>query len=488
MIDKVREYNKQKKLFEEGDGIVVGVSGGADSVCLLFVLSELAREWKLTLRVIHVHHGLRLSADRDEAYVAELCERLSIPMKAIHVDVKKYGAENHMGTEEAGRALRYGAFEEERIQLERELPGHKAYIAVAHHMNDNAETLLLHLFRGSGLRGLRGIAPKSGHIIRPLLSVSRTEIEEYLEQNGIAFCTDETNFTDEYVRNRIRNHLLPYAEQEIYHGAMKNAALAAGRLWQVDEYLSKVAREHINKYVDFREGSAFISDAYITEDTVFDSYVLTDIIETLSGCRKDITSVHVESFREMLSAPCGTRLSLPYGIAACKDHDGIVFSSIELGEGVSEFTYEFPFPLTEDKEYRVSTAGLGELVFCLHSEAESVRKKAEIPSKTYTKYFDYDRINAALCMRHRLSGDRIGVLAGGGSKKLKDYFINEHIPARKRDALYVIASGSDILWVIGYRIGSSYKLTADTKRVLEISIETDDRKGFCHEGTSESTF
>ena len=211
---QVKEYCDRHQMLERGDRVVLGVSGGADSVCLLFVLLALRRELDLQLHVVHVNHGIRIEAGEDAAYVSALCEAHQVPFYLYEKDIPALAKEWSCSEEEAGRRVRYEAFEE----VLRQQCCQK--IAVAHNSNDRAETMLFHLFRGTGLTGLAGIRPVRGQIIRPLLCVDRAQIETYLTEKQISYRHDATNDCDDYTRNKIRHHILPYAEQEIVKGSV----------------------------------------------------------------------------------------------------------------------------------------------------------------------------------------------------------------------------------------------------------------------------
>ena len=223
MYERVRAYVKKYHMLQEKDHVIAGVSGGADSVCLLFMLVKLQKEMRFGLTVVHIHHGLRgESADADENYVRALCEKLDVELLAFHEDVGRYAKEQKLTLEEAGRNVRRHIFEEVCHRK------NGTRIALAHHQNDNAETLLWNLSRGCGLKGIGGISPVDGKYIRPLLGVRRQEIEEYLKENNIDYCTDETNLEDHYTRNRLRNHVIPYLEREI-NGANADSVGIYGR-------------------------------------------------------------------------------------------------------------------------------------------------------------------------------------------------------------------------------------------------------------------
>ena len=210
MLKKVRDYMREHEMTAPGDAVIVALSGGADSVCLLTVLKQLATP-EFLLRAVHVHHGIRgAEADRDKAFAQKLCESLSVPLCVAYCHVPAYAAEHGLSEEEAGRILRYQVLEKEAGKWEQELPaGSRVKIALAHHRDDNAETILHHLLRGSGLTGLAGIRPVQGRRIRPLLCVGREEIRAYLEAGHISWCEDSTNQSPDYTRNRIRSQVLP---------------------------------------------------------------------------------------------------------------------------------------------------------------------------------------------------------------------------------------------------------------------------------------
>lgn len=240
---KVRAYIAKHQMISDGDTVAAGVSGGADSVCMLYMLRKLAEEIPFRLIVVHVHHGVRSDAQEDADYVKRLCEEWNIPFFLKRVDMAGYAKEMRLTPEEAGRELRYQAFEE---ALNGECAPCK--IAVAHNRNDRAETMLFHLFRGSGLRGLGSIRPVRERIIRPLLCLERAEIEAYLSEKGLACCMDSTNNDDTYTRNKIRHHILPYVEEHICRNAVAHIGEAAEVLAQTDVFVNKqmeIGRAHV---------------------------------------------------------------------------------------------------------------------------------------------------------------------------------------------------------------------------------------------------
>ena len=240
---EIKRYIGANQLIRPGDGVVVGLSGGPDSVFLLYALYTLQGRMGFTLRAVHVHHGIRgAEADRDEAFSEKLCAKLDIPFQAVHVAAPAYAAQHGLSLEEAARILRYEALEAARQQLGQT---RAAWIAVAHHLDDQAETVLHNLVRGAGLRGLAGMENRRNHVIRPLLSIKREDILKWLKQNDIPYVTDSTNADPHYTRNRIRSTVLPEL-REINPEASAHIAHSAALLREADAYFHALALQYVD--------------------------------------------------------------------------------------------------------------------------------------------------------------------------------------------------------------------------------------------------
>ena len=249
MLEKVKKYVAEWGMLREKDKVVVGVSGGADSVCLLFVLIELRKQIPFEIIAVHVNHELRgEAAKRDEEYVKTLCNTLGIVCETYSENVELIAKNRKQSTEEAGRTVRYEKFQ----QVMERYGGTR--IALAHHKNDNVETLIMNLARGAGLKGLGGIRPVSGEIIRPLLCVKRSEIEKYLEEHQISYCTDATNESDDYTRNRIRNHVIPYLEENVNAGAVNHLDETMQQMREIHAYLQEQMCLAYDECVQEKEG------------------------------------------------------------------------------------------------------------------------------------------------------------------------------------------------------------------------------------------
>ena len=240
MIEKVYKFIKDNKMFDSCKNVVVGISGGADSVCLLIVLIHVIRMGKYNIKItgVHVNHGIRGSeAKRDEEFAKALCEKYNVNFKAVSVDVPKLAKERKLSEEEAGRIARYEIFNTIAAQYGYDT----TRIAVAHHINDQAETVLMNMFRGSSLTGLAGIKPVRDNVIRPLICVERREIEAFLTECGEGFITDSTNLDNEYTRNKIRNTLIPFVQNNINELAPKHICAVAQDISEADTFFTKMA-------------------------------------------------------------------------------------------------------------------------------------------------------------------------------------------------------------------------------------------------------
>ncbi len=452
MYRKILDFIRRNRLFDPGDRVIVALSGGADSVCLLVVLNKLKGELGIELKAVHVHHGLRgAEADRDSEYAEELSQKLGVPFVCRRVDAALYARKHGMSVEEAGRYLRYEIFERERLDFE----GTK--VAVAHHADDQAETILYNLFRGTGLKGLGGIRPVRDRIVRPLLSVGRDEILAYLNENGISYCEDSTNFSSDYVRNRLRGQILPSVKEQINSRAAENILRAGELAAKADAYLENQAERILKEFGIWEkqeDGTCLAcgtgAEELLEEEDIIRNYVIRRMIRSVNESMKDITITHVESAAALLSGPDGRQVDLPYELAAVRKF-GKLWIRRKKKENIG------------DNE-RVSK--LPKLDFAVFP----YKKGQEIPKNGYTKWFDYDKIKCTLSVRYRKTGDYM-TLAGGGKKSIKAFMIDEKIPREIREKIPLVTDGSHVLWVIGYRISEYYKITEDTKTVIQMRLD-----------------
>ncbi len=451
MQKRFLEFSEQYHMFREGEQVVAAVSGGADSVCLLHLLAVNREKLGIEVSALHVHHGLRgEEADRDAAYVEELCRRLQVPCRVIYAHADQYAKEHGMSLEEAGREIRYSEFGREAERLG------AAVIAVAHHRDDNVETILHNLFRGSGLKGIGGIAPVRGRIVRPLLCFGREEIISYLKEQKIGYCTDSTNLADDYTRNKLRNQIIPMIGELINPRAPENIDHAGKLVSQADEYLTQQAGKLFSENGVSEEKKAGIPVfALENQPSIIQTYVIMQMIRMVTSSGKDITSRHIEQVQELILKGTGARTDLPYGLCAHRDYQNLWIEMRKKDHLVDKQLSEcLPKPILTVFPYE---------------------KSAEIPKNRYTKWFDYDKIKGTVSVRVRETGDFITI--PGGRKTVKAFMIDEKIPREERDRIPLLADGKHIIWIIGYRISEYYKVTDDTKNVLQVQLDGGKRSG-----------
>ena len=459
---KVKVYVERFHMIEPKDTIVLGISGGADSVCLLKILARWKEAWGISLRAVHVHHQLRgEEADADERFVRELCENEGIPCRVFHEDVQGMAQREKIGLEEAGRIARYRCF----ATVCEDVGGGK--IALAHHQDDLAETMLHHLVRGTGMAGLCSLKPVSGNRIRQLLCLEKEEILVYLEAAGQPWRTDSSNLEDDYTRNRIRHHVLEELKTEVNPRAVRHMAQLSEELEETRAVLAQVAAEKRRQYVRKSEKGMLLAEELKKEPDLIGRQIVHDLLNEISGNQKDFTRIHVEAVQELWNRKVGARRDLPYGMQAIRTYDGIYLErkaeKCETRDSEKNAGIQINVHSEGTESFQIEELTL--------TVSRTARDFGEIPEKKYTKWFDYDRIKQTLVIRHRQPGDRICLFDGGGSKKLKDYLIDRKIPAQKRDQLWLLADGSDILWIIGDRISAAYKVTAESQRILQAEIK-----------------
>ncbi len=464
MIRKVEEFIQKYKMIEAGDTVVVGVSGGADSVCMLLLLQEYRKKISFRLLVVHLNHKIRPEAAEDALYVERLCTKMDIPFFLFEENVEELASKEGLSVEEAGRKIRYALFQE---VLEKEAAEH-GKIAVAHHADDCAETMLFHLFRGAGLKGLSSIQPVRGHVIRPILFLERKEIEAYLKDREIPWCHDATNEEDHYTRNKIRHHIVAYAEKEICHGASAHIFSAAQIISEAEEYIARQTALAIEQTVVFSSEQAeqgkiacIHTTSFLEQDSFIQKNIVLTCLQELTVTRKDITATHISDIQMLFQKQVGKQIRLPYGFEAIKDYESVIIRKRRAEEVQS--TPQF-VELDITKKMKIDC--LGTIEFAVFDYQGS----QQIEEKTYTKCFDYDKIVHCLVFRNRQSGDFLTINKNLQKKTVKQYMIEEKIAREVRENMPLLADDHHILWIPGYRISTYYKITEQTKRILQIRI------------------
>ncbi|PYG89100.1 tRNA(Ile)-lysidine synthase [Ruminiclostridium sufflavum DSM 19573] len=468
ILKQVLDTIEKNNLIEYGDGIVVGISGGYDSVCLLHILYHISDEFRLRLFPVHVNHMLRGSeALRDESFVEGLCLSLGLNPHIKRIDIAQKAKNDKVSIEEAGRNARYDEFRS--VALENSA----SKIAVAHSRNDQAETILMRIFRGTGLEGLKGIEYKRDNIIRPLLDIDRLQIEDYVNGNDLKAVTDSSNMHTDYFRNRIRLNVLPEINSAAKMDVTENL-LRLSKLVVTDEDFLRYNAEIAYKKVCKNKNSCIV-ELDLAELSEMHQAIMCRILRMAvsdsCGSMTGIGFVHIEKLIWLIrNGQTGSRIDIPHGITAIKSYTSIIIKK-KKEESMQGFAYGLEIPgeleLTDIKAViKIQALSFPSNQGCL----EFVNKN----KGAYTQFFDFNRIEAAknldIMVRNRQNGDIFKPLNSNGTKKLKEYFIDNKIPREERNKFPLIAINKEIIWIIGNKTSDNYKVTDNTKSVLMIDF------------------
>ncbi len=463
LVEYVLTDINKHRLFEKGSRIVAGISGGADSVCLLKVLKELRIEFDLELTAVHLNHCLRAEeADGDQDFVQELCQKWDIELKIFREDIRQIALKNKISLEEAGRNVRYRIFN--RVLEEKKAD----YIAVAHQKEDQAETVMLNILRGTGPEGLCGMKFKQGKIIRPLLNISRTQIEHFLFQNGVPYRTDSTNLDSDYTRNRIRNELFPKIK-EMFGINLTNQLVRISELMQDEQtFLESAAQKAYYEVVMDEQYQIIISlEKFNSLDRAIKKRIIRIAWEKINKCRKNLEYVHVEQVLDLCQKKVtGKKVELPKRIEARISYDTLIFAPKQVERNIV-----YSYPVIIGGITRVDEAN-GILKSEIISAGEAFLKYGypeDIKEHNNTQLFDYDKLKNGIVIRCRNQGDVIRPFGAGGEKKLKKYFIDEKIIREERDKVPLVAIRNKIVWIIGMRTSNDFRARRNTKNVLVLS-------------------
>ena len=445
-MDKVKKFIKEKKLINSGEHIIVGVSGGADSVCLLRILYSMKDKLNLKITAVHINHMIRDEAVDDEKFVEDLCGKLSIPCISFKIDVKMIAQREKKTLEEAGRKARYDVFYKIMKKY------HADKIAVAHHQNDQAETFLYRCARGTGVYGAGAMKEKDGVLIRPLLCVKKQEIVEYLQQIGQTWVEDASNQDDAFARNQIRNQIIPRLES-VNEQAVEHMGWLCEDIQEVSSYLSIQIEMAFSRCISVMEnGFKICCNELGKENPWIQKQVLKKVLEKTAGKKKDLERRHIEDLMRLLHNETGKKISLPYKMKAEKSYQYILIQKDELSDKQE----------IEGKLY-----------------CKEVTDLTNIVENDCIKIIDYDRIETDVQLRCRKPGDFFTFGAEYKRKSLSRYFIDEKIPRQLRNEIPLVADGSHIVWIVGRRVSEYYKITRSTKRYLKLEFkrEGDDSNG-----------
>ncbi|MBF0329853.1 MAG: tRNA lysidine(34) synthetase TilS [Nitrospirae bacterium] len=461
--DRIKATIKKYSMCIQGDHLLVGLSGGPDSVSLLTSLCELKQNLEISVTAAYIDHGLR--ADEIPAEIAfcnTLCSRLGVQLFVKTIKVKSYASENKKNLQEAARDLRYSAFDE----IIREIGATK--LALGHNANDQAETMLMRLFRGAGMTGLSGIPPVRGIIIRPLIETERVEIEKFLSDNNLKvgthsdppYVVDSSNLKDEYLRNKIRRHIMPEIRK---HNAELISTLSrtADIMRDEERYLELIVTKTLMRLISRKSDKAIELFAAPLEmlDNVLLRRVLRRAVDETASLRA-ISFVNIEDMMVLIKkGRAGDRLHLHNNIRAIKG-----YSTVKI-------TSEPPIKLDNHKLNANEILPLKEATLVLQSTiADTIERDPAVRAKDVA-FFNASILKFPLSVRHRKSGDFFYPAGFGKKKKLQDFFVDEKIPRDERDAVPIVTSGDDIIWVAGYRADDRYKVDKSTGSILKLQLK-----------------
>lgn len=463
---QAEKYIIKHDLCQHSETILVGVSGGPDSLCLLDILISLQSVFNLNLHIVHLNHQLRgEESDSDARFVADLAKRLGIDCTIENHDVKEYQSHHKCTLEEAARELRYAFFSRIAESIGAD------HVAVGHNADDQAETIIMHLVRGTGLCGLKGMSPGmqmqiegvgSISVIRPLLEVRRREIEEYCITRQLQPRYDSSNWSDDYLRNRIRSEIMPKLEE--YNPAIVEGLIRMSRL--VDEDINYIDQE-VELVLESIIG--YFSDGIIIDNDLFNALpmalkrrTLRVALGRLMGNLKDMEMVHIESVIGVISDPAGKKLSLPSGLTLYGNYDN---TCICRGENPL-----FNLPSLEG-ETALQIPGETYILGWKITTEVLLEPPPISEAGGFMGLFDLDMTGERLTVRSRKEGDRFQPLGMENSKKLQDFMVDEKIPRVWRDNIPLVCSGQHIIWVVGWRIDHRTRVSVHTQRTLRIVFE-----------------
>ncbi len=459
LLRTVRRTIEKYRMLERGDTIVVAISGGPDSVALIHVLQSLKSIYGVELIAAHLEHGLRGDESvEDMHFVEELCRKLGIPLRVRQENVGRLAEKEGLSIEAAARKVRY-AFLEEVLH-----ESGATKIATGHNANDQAETVLLNLLRGSGIAGLGGMRPAvEGKMIRPLIEATREEILAYLKQKDQPFRVDSSNLDSRFLRNRVRNHLIPFLEKEFNPNIVETLCRTATVFWLASDFFQSEVDRAISKMCKTLDGRVVIDLEWFNQlADIIKLFALHRVLMSLTQDEQIVTFDTLSALVNLAErSRSGSRIEIGSGIVGLKEYDKLV-----IGKDLAT---------VENYEQRLTVPGetLVQQTGCTIA-VEVLTQKPNTPDlyrSGKTAYFDFNKLSLPLVVRNWREGDKFVPFGLKGSKKVHDVFIDEKVPVSERPKIPIISDREGIIWVVGVRRADRAKITDKTTTILKITLK-----------------
>ena len=443
--EKIFSFTNKNRLIEKGDSILIGFSGGADSRFVLYFLNKYAAKYKIEIAAVHVNHMLRgKEAERDENFCRKVADEIGIEFYSKSVNVKSYAKKNKLSIEEAARILRYEVFEE---IADKE---NFTKICTAHNMNDNSETVLLNLFKGTGTAGLSGIPPKRGKIIRPLLAVTRDEIEDYLSSENIKFITDSSNADVNFLRNKIRREILPVVRSginpQVDKAILNLSGIISGRNIFIKNYADKLRVKLLEKDSGKLKLKISLPE---TDSTLLLNEILRPELVGIFSFSPEYQDI--EKIKDLINSQKGSVAAFRENLYGIREKNEVLFYRAKEHSGESEITFRLGEKVKTDDF---------ELIF-----------KDNLNKEAGCEIISLDDLDETFILRKWKTGDKFQPLGMKGKKKISDFLTDIKIPSHERADVYVVVNNNEIIWVVGYRISDKVKIKNNSRKKAKLCVK-----------------
>ena len=454
LISKVKATLKKHRLLKSGDRILVSVSGGPDSVALSSILVGLRDKFKWDLQIAHINHKLRgKESDKDLEFVKKLAAKYESQFHSNSFDTRRFAREHKLSLEDAARQIRYEFLEKTANKIKADK------IALGHTQDDQAETVLMRLFRGSGILGLSGIPIKRGKFIRPLLETSREEVLKYLKEKKLPYRIDKSNLTDKFLRNKIRHKLLPWVKKEINPEIISTLSRTAAILNEIKQFLDKEIEKRFKNLSKTSKGKILLDlQKFYSLDNVLKRNLVRYSWTNLTAEIYPLEFKQVDRVLDLVeTSQVGKRVNLKNGYwAELNSKHLVVFKK-------------------QPNKYKISIKFPGEFKLNGYNLKAQIIERKKLPEKIRTKsenqaYLDWEKLKTPFNLRCYLQGDKFRPLGMKGNKKLSDFFTDSKIPRHQREETLLLTSKGKIAWIVGQRISDEFKITNKTKKVLALQF------------------